>query len=220
MRILVINGPNLNLLGVREPDIYGRETYADLLAKIQKHADARGVEVDFVQSNHEGALVDAIQSAFGTADGIIIKDNSATNAGGGVYADDGTTIKNCNINNNTAGKNGGGVYAGEGSTLEAVKVMQNSADENGGGVYAEKDVCFTDSGMVENNALENGGGLYAENGVKMGGNIQLNGNTAGEDADSFNDLYYAAESGVPVTVNKELSKVSAIGVKSPLKVSY
>ncbi|MCQ2428729.1 MAG: type II 3-dehydroquinate dehydratase [Clostridia bacterium] len=78
MRILVINGPNLNLLGVREPDIYGRETYADLLAKIQKHADARGVEVDFVQSNHEGALVDAIQSAFGTADGIIINPGAYT----------------------------------------------------------------------------------------------------------------------------------------------
>ena len=72
MKILVINGPNLNMLGVREPDHYGRETYADLVAKIQRHCAARGVEVELFQSNHEGALVDAIQSAYGTADGIVI----------------------------------------------------------------------------------------------------------------------------------------------------
>ena len=72
MKILVINGPNLNMLGVREPDHYGRETYADLVAKIQRHCAARGVEVEAFQSNHEGALVDAIQSAYGTADGIVI----------------------------------------------------------------------------------------------------------------------------------------------------
>ena len=78
MRILVINGPNLNLLGVREPDIYGRETYADLIEKIRRRADARGVTVDFVQSNHEGDLVDAIQSAYGTADGIIINPGAYT----------------------------------------------------------------------------------------------------------------------------------------------
>ena len=72
MKILVINGPNLNMLGVREPDHYGRETYADLVAKIQRHCVARGVEVEVFQSNHEGALVDAIQGAYGTADGIVI----------------------------------------------------------------------------------------------------------------------------------------------------
>ena len=72
MKILVINGPNLNMLGVREPDLYGRETYADLMAKIQRHCAARGVEVEIFQSNHEGALVDAIQGAYGTADGIVI----------------------------------------------------------------------------------------------------------------------------------------------------
>ena len=72
VKILVINGPNLNMLGVREPDHYGRESYADLVAKIQRHCAARGVEVEVFQSNHEGALVDAIQSAYGTADGIVI----------------------------------------------------------------------------------------------------------------------------------------------------
>ena len=72
VKILVINGPNLNMLGVREPDHYGRETYADLVQKIQRHCAARGVEVEVFQSNHEGALVDAIQSAYGTADGIVI----------------------------------------------------------------------------------------------------------------------------------------------------
>ena len=72
VKILVINGPNLNMLGVREPDHYGRETYADLVQKIQRHCAARGVEVEVFQSNHEGALVDAIQGAYGTADGIVI----------------------------------------------------------------------------------------------------------------------------------------------------
>ena len=72
MKILVINGPNLNLLGVREPDIYGRRTYEDLLALIRAFAAERGVEVAFIQSNHEGTIVDAIQGALGTADAIVI----------------------------------------------------------------------------------------------------------------------------------------------------
>ena len=72
MKIVVINGPNMNLLGLREPAIYGRETYRDLTDRIQAEADALGVEVEFFQSNHEGALVDAIQGAYGTADGIVI----------------------------------------------------------------------------------------------------------------------------------------------------
>jgi 3-dehydroquinate dehydratase type II len=72
LHILVLNGPNLNLLGIREPEIYGRQTYADLCANIQKAADALGVEVEFFQSNHEGALVDAIQNALGRADGILL----------------------------------------------------------------------------------------------------------------------------------------------------
>ena len=72
MKIMVINGPNLNLLGVREPDIYGRETYADLIEKIRAHAVSRGVEVEFYQSNHEGDLVDCIQSTYRRFDGIVI----------------------------------------------------------------------------------------------------------------------------------------------------
>ena len=73
MKILVINGPNLNMLGIREPDIYGRETYASLLEKIGAYAENLGVAVDFFQSNHEGAMVDAIQNAyFEQVDGIVI----------------------------------------------------------------------------------------------------------------------------------------------------
>ena len=72
MRILVINGPNMNLLGIRQPEIYGRATYQDLLSMIREEAERLGVEVEFFQSNHEGALVDAIQGALGKADGIVI----------------------------------------------------------------------------------------------------------------------------------------------------
>lgn len=72
MHILIVNGPNLNLLGIREPEIYGHRTYTDLCACIQREAEALGVEVEFFQSNHEGALVDAVQGALGRADGIIL----------------------------------------------------------------------------------------------------------------------------------------------------
>ena len=72
MKILVINGPNMNLLGLREPDIYGKQTYADLVETLQKRADELGVEISFFQSNHEGDLVDAIQGAYPDTDGIII----------------------------------------------------------------------------------------------------------------------------------------------------
>jgi len=72
MNILVINGPNLNMLGIREPEIYGTATYDDLVEAITVEAQSMGISVSFVQSNSEGALVDAIQGAFGTQDGIII----------------------------------------------------------------------------------------------------------------------------------------------------
>ena len=72
MKILVINGPNLNMLGIREPAIYGSQTYNDLVEMIRLEADKMGIETEFVQSNHEGALVDAIQSAYNRCDGIII----------------------------------------------------------------------------------------------------------------------------------------------------
>ena len=72
MNILVINGPNLNLLGIREPAIYGTATYADLCSLVQQEAERLGAGVSFYQSNHEGDLVDAIQDAYGVQDGIII----------------------------------------------------------------------------------------------------------------------------------------------------
>ena len=78
MKILVLNGPNLNMLGMREPGIYGSETYRDLLEKIAAHAQTRGVSVDFFQSNHEGALVDRIQEAYGNTDGIVINPGAYT----------------------------------------------------------------------------------------------------------------------------------------------
>ncbi len=78
MKLLVINGPNLNMLGIREPAHYGRETYAELLERIRAHAERQGAEVEFYQSNHEGDLVGAIQSALGTADGIVINPGAYT----------------------------------------------------------------------------------------------------------------------------------------------
>ena len=73
MKILVINGPNLNMLGIREPDHYGKETYAELCSKIEKHCKAKGIEVEIYQSNHEGDLVDRIQKAyFDKVDGMVM----------------------------------------------------------------------------------------------------------------------------------------------------
>ncbi|MCR4669203.1 MAG: type II 3-dehydroquinate dehydratase [Clostridia bacterium] len=72
MKILVINGPNINMLGIREPEIYGSETYDDLVAMIKDKAAELGVTAEFYQSNHEGDLVDAIQAAYKRFDGIII----------------------------------------------------------------------------------------------------------------------------------------------------
>ena len=79
MKILVINGPNLNMLGIRQPEIYGRTTYEDLKTMISAEAERLGVAVDFFQSNHEGALVDAIQQAyFDKVDGIVINPGAYT----------------------------------------------------------------------------------------------------------------------------------------------
>lgn len=73
MKILVINGPNINFLGIREPEIYGKDTYARLVELVNERAEEKGVELDVFQSNHEGAIVDRIQQAyFDKADGIII----------------------------------------------------------------------------------------------------------------------------------------------------
>ena len=72
MKILVLNGPSINMLGIREPEIYGRESYDDLVTMISEHAEKLGVELSFYQSNHEGSLVDAIQNAyFDKIEGII-----------------------------------------------------------------------------------------------------------------------------------------------------
>ncbi len=72
MKILVLNGPNINFLGIREPEIYGGNTYNDLIQMVTDHAVTRGVKVEFYQSNHEGDLVDAIQKAyFDKIDGIV-----------------------------------------------------------------------------------------------------------------------------------------------------
>lgn len=72
MKLLVINGPNLNMLGSREPDIYGKRTFADLESFIRRSAEELGVEAELFQSNHEGAIVDKIQWAYGNVDGIVI----------------------------------------------------------------------------------------------------------------------------------------------------
>ena len=72
MKILVINGPNLNMLGIREPDIYGKQTFAALEAFIRSSAEELGHSVTLFQSNHEGAIVDAIQEAYGKYEGIVI----------------------------------------------------------------------------------------------------------------------------------------------------
>jgi 3-dehydroquinate dehydratase-2 len=71
-KILVINGPNLNLLGIREPDIYGAKTYADLLLYLQRAAQQAGVAIDACQSNCEGEIIDFIQKAYQKYDGIVI----------------------------------------------------------------------------------------------------------------------------------------------------
>lgn len=72
MKILVINGPNINMLGIREPEIYGNQNYKTLLVDIEKWAEEMGCQVECFQSNHEGAIVDKIQEAYGNFDGIVI----------------------------------------------------------------------------------------------------------------------------------------------------
>lgn len=78
MKILVINGPNLNMLGIREPHIYGSKTYADLCKLISDYCEKSGIEAEFYQSNHEGCLVDKIQQAYGKFDGIVINPGAYT----------------------------------------------------------------------------------------------------------------------------------------------
>ena len=72
MKILVLNGPNINMLGIREPGIYGKNTFADLLALLEQTGKEENIEIEQYQSNHEGCLVDKIQEAYGKFDGIVI----------------------------------------------------------------------------------------------------------------------------------------------------
>lgn len=72
MKILILNGPNINMLGIREPDIYGKRTYSDLISLLEATAQQLNVELECYQSNHEGCLVDKIQEAYGCVDGIVI----------------------------------------------------------------------------------------------------------------------------------------------------
>ena len=72
MKILVLNGPNINMLGIREPDVYGNSSFADLLALLERTAKEEGIEIEQYQSNHEGCLVDKIQESYGKVDGIVI----------------------------------------------------------------------------------------------------------------------------------------------------
>ena len=72
MKILVINGVNLNMLGIREPDVYGKDTFQDLLSLLKKTADLLNLEIEQFQSNHEGCIVDKIQEAYNKVDGIVI----------------------------------------------------------------------------------------------------------------------------------------------------
>ena len=78
MKLLVINGPNLNMLGIREPEIYGKNTYKSLISKIKNHAKAKGVKVKCLQSNYEGEIVTEIQKALNKFDGIVINPGAYT----------------------------------------------------------------------------------------------------------------------------------------------
>ena len=78
MKILILNGPNINMLGIREPDIYGKKTYTSLVSDIEEHARQNGIEARICQSNHEGDLIDEIQRAYGVYDGIVINPGGYT----------------------------------------------------------------------------------------------------------------------------------------------
>lgn len=78
VKICIINGPNINFLGIREPDIYGRETYSDLVKKVETYCESLGIASEVYQSNHEGDLVDKIQDCYGKVDGIVINPGAYT----------------------------------------------------------------------------------------------------------------------------------------------
>ena len=78
MKVLVINGPNINMVGIREPDVYGKKDFSMLLAEIKKQADTLNIEVEMFQNNSEGAIIDCIQNAHNKFDGIIINPGAYT----------------------------------------------------------------------------------------------------------------------------------------------
>jgi 3-dehydroquinate dehydratase-2 len=78
MKILILNGPNLNMLGKREPDIYGKDTLEDINKRLQKYASPKGIELTFVQSNHEGVLIDTLQNCQQWADGVVLNPGGFT----------------------------------------------------------------------------------------------------------------------------------------------
>ena len=78
MKVLVLNGPNINMLGIREPDIYGSENFKTLCSNIEEHSAKKGFQVKLYQSNHEGDLVDEIQNAYKVFDGIVINPGAYT----------------------------------------------------------------------------------------------------------------------------------------------
>ncbi len=78
MMLRVLNGPNINMLGIREPDIYGRVTYDDLVKMIEEHGKSKGIEIEVMQSNHEGDLVDMLQDCYQKIDGIVINPGAYT----------------------------------------------------------------------------------------------------------------------------------------------
>ncbi len=85
MKILVINGPNINMLGIREPKIYGRETYEDLVSLVKEFCEENSIEVEIFQSNHEGYIIDKIQEAYGEVDGIVINPAAYTHTSIGIH---------------------------------------------------------------------------------------------------------------------------------------
>ncbi len=85
MKVIIINGPNINMLGVREPEIYGDQTYEDLITYIAEYCEENHIEVEFFQSNHEGFIIDKIQEIYGKVDGIVINPAAYTHTSIGIH---------------------------------------------------------------------------------------------------------------------------------------